>query len=173
MKILVKILHKFFPLLVITLILIGNSCLLSPKERSNPMDAQLDDNEFVLTYEFVYSGNNQSDTEVLLTWSSIEHELLDEYIVYRRSQDTLTIRESLYHYDTTITGSIIGSTFLFAYDSVIRVESTLVLGSTDNETNLFLDTTFQTKKVFNIYYIAATFIGADDYFYFSNLIELW
>lgn len=173
MNILVKIIHKFFPLIIIILLFIGSSCLLSPKERTNALDTKIKDNEFTLSYEFEYSGVNQSDTQVLLTWSPIDHELLKEYTVYRRSVDTMTVIESLYRYDTTITGSIIGSTFVFAQKTLAQIESLLIIGTTDIETNLYLDTTFQSKKLFNIYHIAATFVGVDGYFYFSNRVEIF
>lgn len=171
MNIITKVLHRFFPLIVIILIFIGNSCLLSPKERTNQLDTSIDDTIFTLTYEFVYPDNNQSDPKVLLSWSQVDHELLAGYNVYRHDRDTMTVLDSWYRYDTTITGSIIGST-LFTLPRIAPVESTFVLGSTDIETHTYIDTTFVLNLMLHNDYTIEVFFTGGEHTYFSNHVVI-
>jgi hypothetical protein len=166
MSIITRILHRFFPLIVIILIFIGNSCLLSPKERSNQLDANIDDTIFTLTFEFT---NNPSDPKVLLNWEPVEHEFTAGYTIYRHDVDTFT--ETLYWYnyiyDTIVLDSIVDST-LGMLPQFVSVESTFVIGSTDAMSNTYLDTSFYFDSMLHVDYTVEVFFAGGEHTYFTN-----
>jgi hypothetical protein len=169
MNIISKITHRFFPLIVINLIFIGNSCFLSPKERSNQLDTQIDDTIFSLTFELVPNNNNPADPNVLLTWDPVIHEFTEGYNIYRHDEDTLTETLTWYNYiyDTIVLDSIVDST-LGILPQFITVESTFVLGSTGSATNVYLDTSYHVDSFVRVDYTIEVFFTGGEHTYFSN-----
>lgn len=169
MNIFTKITYRFFPLIIIILILIGNSCLLSPKDRTNQLDVSIDDTVFTLTYEMFSPDNNPTDPKVLLSWELVRHDLVAGYTVYRRDKNIIIETT----YDTTYDTTLIGiDTDVDTYPEQVSIESTFVIDSTDYLTATYLDTLFHIGENLETDYAVEVYFYDTDFSYFSNHVVI-